>query len=394
MSNVLDDIELKSVCLLAEELNERIQKTKDYMDKDVKTSFKFQRAPSIKAEQNLIGRLEIGVTRSPRDEPHSDRSRSEYLRTLSIMSPLPSQPSKSTKSDRSKTMHFKLPYKCKSMFLAALSNKAIVKVIESVVIDEYSYVLNLSLVNNFESSKSSARLKASEDIGPFRLKKVQTSMCNNYILVHLVNKFLTSLNHFKLYNAELACVKSLDVNYKPVEIFMNKKGIYVLSVSDANKSHLNVYRYDYELHELECFTFVQYAKLSNVNQQEKLPPRRFNVDKNLKLVGVESEKFYFLDSDKNRVSILSKDGGVKWVKIGEEYENERKEILLIRVDGTERINVLNRKLYKVEAFNESGQIVTDSKLDTRIQSIDSFFVFEADKSYCVIDRKNCVVNFT
>jgi hypothetical protein len=392
MGDVIDDVELKSICLLADELNERIVKTNNYMDINIRADFKFKRSNS-KADHNLIGRLEIGILRS--SEQHDNHPKSEYLRTLSMMSPLPSQSNKSSKSPlnsgRSKTVHFKLPFNCKNMILAVLANKTVVKVSESALIDEYSYVLNLALVNSFESNKNSARVKASEEIGSFRLKKVQTSFANNFIVVNLVNKFLNTFNHLKLYDADLTCVKSLDVNYKPIEIFMNKKGIYVLAVSETNKNHLNIYRYDYEMKEQEVFYFIQYTKPSSINQEKF--PRHFFIEKNLKLVGVESDNFYFLDSEKNRVKILTKSGETKNVKIGEEYDNERKDILLVKVDTTERINVLNRKTYKIEAYSSAGAFLAESKVDTKIQSIDTFFVFDSDKSYCVVDRKNCVINF-
>jgi hypothetical protein len=391
MGDVIDDVELKSICLLADELNERIVKTKEYMVNNIRAHFKFQCSNS-KADQNLIGRLEIGLLKP---EHLNNDSKSEYLRTLSLMSPLPSRPAKSAKSSldsgRSKSIHFRLPYNCKNMILAVLANKTVVKVSESALIDEYSYVLNLALVNNSESNKNSARVKTSEEIGSFRLKKVQTSFSNNFVLVHLVNKFLNTFNHLKLYNADLACVKSIDVNYKPLEIFMNKKGIYVLAVSETNKNHLNIYRYDYEMSEQEVFYFIQYTKPSSINQEKF--PRHFFIEKNLKLVGVEADNFYFLDSDRNRVNILSKSGEMRTVKIGEEFDNERKEVLLVKMDASERINVLNRKTYKIEAFSANGQLLAETKVDMKIQTIDNFFVIDSDKSYCVVDRKNCVISF-
>lgn len=390
MSNVIDDDELKSVCLLADELNERIVKTKQFLDGKVKSDILFHRSSSrIQEAYQLLGRLNI----RPLKEQIAalERSKSDHFRSPSQISTFRKSSAVSSGRHSLKSIDFKVPFNCKNLLLSVLSNKTVVKVVESVIIDEYSYKLNISLIKN--SDMEPDRQRVSEEIGSFRLKRVKASMWNNHILVLLVNKFLNSYGFLKLYSPELKLVKSLEVNYTPVDAFANKQGIYVLAVSENNKNHLMVHHYDYALNQKDTLNFIMYTKQANINQDKY--PYHYFIDKSLKLIGIESGKFFFLDTEKSRVRAMNgSDGEFKTVKLGDDFESGyNKENLLIGVDPLERINVYNRRQSRIDSFNVDGELLSQKKIEPKlIHSVDSFFVFE-DLTYCIVDRKTNHIHF-
>ena len=144
---------------------------------------------------------------------------------------------------------------------------------------------------------------------------------------------------------------------------------------------------------------MQYSK-SSANSNIK-QTGSFFIEGNLKLVGVENEKLYFFDADRVRVKIIKViDGETKTVKLSDDLEtsnngknSDQKENLIVRVDKLERVHLLKRKLGKIVSFDESGKLIAEVKVDSKIQTIENFYPFETEKSYCMVDRKNCLVHF-
>jgi hypothetical protein len=413
MKKYIDESELKSIYHLSDDLNERILKTRLLLDKITKNNITLHKPSndSLKFEpESLIGRLELSVKQPSQSNIQTDRIRSVSTMNLA---------NRSNFLNRSKTISFKVPYNCKNLMLGVLSDKKIVKVSEMALINDYSYTLNINIMDSSSSNKNSHKL--TEEIGSYRLKKVQSNFHNNSILIFLMNKFVNSLNKLVLYNSQLEVVKSISVDYRPLEIFMNKNGIYVLtsqlrSSSSRSNSNIVLYKYDHDLKLLDTYNFAFVRKRDHstnnhncINGDGSISPSLnndsedcFYIDRNLNLIGIENEKLYFIDMEKLRLRIINElDGKMfKSFKIEEEELSDRKENLIVRVDSMQRVNVLNKKTLKMSVYSSmdaangsgAGLLVSQRVIDSKIQSLDYFYTF-SDSTYCFIDRKNNLIHF-
>jgi hypothetical protein len=372
-SEYLDERDAKNISAIADELNERIMSIKIYFESCIKSDLKFIKSKYQALDSSFIGRLEFKkpklfdnnlmskMTSNSSQQTHSlNNNRSYFVNNLDSH--------RIIELSKSKAINYKVPFNTKNVLINVLGNKTIIKATEIATIDDYSYTLSLHMLN----SDGHIINKHSEEIGSYRLKKLQTCATNNFIAVILVNKFLNHLNYLKLFDQELNPLHTIELHYMPIDLYMNSSGIYVRS----NNYNLNINKYDYNLNHLKSFG-------QGVNENES-----YFIDRNHKLISIENEKIYLIDYEKSKIRILSELSG-KYLKSFEVSEDRN---FLCKIDSTERFTILNRKQFKLNVFNWDNLLLYQKKLDYSIQSVDEFFVLR-DGSYCIIDRKNHLIHF-
>ena len=67
--------------------------------------------------------------------------------------------------------------------------------------------------------------------------------------------------------------------------------------------------------------------------------------------------------------------------------------ILVQIDSAnERINVLNTKYYLLSVYDWDGLFLYKKKIDTKIQSIDYFYLL-TDEKFSIVDKKNNLIHF-
>lgn len=357
LTDVLDDSEIRSIAGLAEELNNTVVRTKNYFENCIKCDLRLVKA-KFQIDPSAIGRLEFKKSKLFEQSPTLNSPKS------------PTRPKSDCVYDlnRFKTVNYKLPLNTKNALINVLENKSIIKASEVPIIDDFSYALNLKLIN----SDGVIIRKTSEQIGSYRLKKLQTSSFNNYIALILVSKF-DSCNFVKLYDSELNLAKEIELSYNPTDMHMNENGIYIRSSN--NSSIIN--KYDYGLVHLK--SFGQASKEADA----------FYIPKHLKLNNVIEDKLYFIDNEKSKIRIMNENSGkyVKTINLDDE-----KNSLLIQVDSNQRITIINKRQFRLSVLNWEGMLLHQKKIDPKIVSVDQFYLVK-DGVYAVVDRKNHLIHF-
>jgi len=375
-SEYLEERDAKNISAIADELNERIMSVKLYFESCVKSDLKFTKSKYHSLDTSFIGRLEFKKSKlfdtnfmskmTSNNQPTNNIFNNNTNNISTFVNNLESH--RIIELNKAKAINYKVPFNTKNVLINVLGNKTIVKATEIATIDDYSYTLNLQMLN----SEGHIINKHSEEIGSYRLKKLQTCGANNYIAVILVNKFLNHLNYLKLFDQELNPLHTIELHYMPVDLHMNSSGIYVRS----NNYNLNINKYDYNLNHLRSFG-------QGLNEDEP-----YFIDRNHKLISIENERVYMVDYEKSKIRIMNELSG-KYFKSFEVNEDRN---FLCKVDSSERFTILNRKLFRLNVFNWDNLLLFQKKLDYSIQSVDQFFVLK-DGSYCVIDRKNHLIHF-
>jgi hypothetical protein len=379
-ANENNDRELIEIANLADELNEKIISTRIFFENCIKSDLKLIKS-KYKIEPSLIGRLEFRKVKYAADYETLSRGLNSH-RSLESTTSTTNTPRNEIKTNnldlnRIKIINYsKVPFNTKNVLTCVLNNKLIVKVTEQSIIEDYSYKINLKLIN----SENNVIKKINEEMGSYRLKKIQASTFGNYIGIIFTNKFLDNYNCLKLYDGnQLKLIETIDLHYTPVDLFLNKSGIYVRS----NNYNLNMNKYDYNLKHIKSF-----GQSVNTNDSYYIP-------QSAKLSFIHEEKLYFIDYENAKIRILNEQSGKYMKPLMMTDDICVNKNILISVDSYQRITLVSRitssKLL-VKIYSWEHVLLNEKKIDLKCDSIDKFIALE-DGLYSVIDKKNQSIYF-
>lgn len=359
----IDEHELSKLAQMADELNDRVLQTKSFFENCIKSDLKFLKS-SLKPDTHLIGRLEFN---NKLQESNKPRPKSHELNKV-------------------KTVKYRIPSDCNSIQLSVLPNCLILKILEMAVIENFTYILNIQLIN----SDGFVIHKVTELIGSYHLKRFQTNNFNDCFTILLVNKFPDSSNLLKLYDSELKLVKTIGISDRPSQVLMSQKHVY--TVTTHGNTSQTISKYDYSLNLVKSFG------QSSAPQDSYFMPRGF------KILAFQNEKIFFIDTEKSRVRIMNELNGkiFRSFSIEANFGNEQerawssydRNYFMIKIDSVDCIHVLNKKLMRLLVFNADGLLLNQKKLDinTRVYSIDYFFALN-DSIYSFIDKNNNSIQY-
>jgi len=268
------------------------------------------------------------------------------------------------------TINYKIPLNVKNFFLIVLADKLILKVTETAQVDDgFNYAMKLE-IKNLDGVIVS---KSNENLNSNRIKRVQACNSNHYVAVLLKNRFLDNYT-LMLFNKELTLVKSVELHYKPEELFMNDTGVYVKPFI-LHPSFIHKYNYK-----------LDHIKSIGQCQDEN---RMFYFSKSFKLITFEKEKCFFIDSENFKLKIMNELNGRVLKSISLDETNN----ILVQIDAlNERINILNTKFYQLNVYDWDGVFLFKKKIDAKIESIDYFYLLN-DENFSVVDKKNNFIYF-
>ena len=264
-----------------------------------------------------------------------------------------------------------------------LSDRTVLKVSDLTENDnEFNHLINLQVING---ANGHVLARNTENIGMFRIKKTQTN--SNYIGVLLIHQFSGNNNCIQLYDTtSLKLVTSIELTYRPVDMYMSENAIYVMS----NKNNSFIHKYGFDLKQLKSF---------GQSSKEKEP---FYIPKYFKLESVVREesgeqKLYFVDYEHLKVRIMSESTGKYLKKIsmvtGGQFSGSGSKNILIQIDsGSQRIVMLNKKQFRITVLNWDGMLLSQREVDAGVQAIDKFFLVK-DNAFAVVDSLNQLVHF-
>lgn len=380
-ANENNDRELTEIANLADEINEKIISTRIFFENCIKSDLKLIKSKH-KIEPSLIGRLEFRKVKYAADYKTVTNSCLNSHRSIESNTSATNTPRNEIKVnnldlDRIKSISYgKVPFNTKNVQTCVLTNKLIVKVFEQSIIEDYSYKINLKLID----SDNVVSKKISEEMGSYRLKKIQSSTHNNFIGIIFTNKFLDNYNCLKLYDGnQLKLIETIDLHYTPVDIFMNKSGIYIRS----NNYNLNMNKYDYNLKHIKSF-----GQAVNTNDSHYIP-------QSAKLSFIHEEKLYFIDYENSKIRILNELSGKYMKPLMMTDDICINKNVLISVDSYKRITLIGRitssKLL-MKIYSWDHVMLNEKKIDLKCDSIDNFFALD-DGLYSVIDKKSQSIYF-
>ena len=275
--------------------------------------------------------------------------------------------------------------------LHVLSNKRVLKVTELAESgNDFNHLINVQVLN---ASNGHVMTRLTEQIGMHRVKKAHA--CQNYLAILLTNQFLGNYSCLQLYEttSELKLIGSLELEYRPVDVYLNERAIYVVS----NKSNSFIHKYNLELKHLKSF---------GQSSKEKEPfyiPKYFRLESVLheEATGHVEQRIYFVDYENLKIRIMNESSG-KYVKKVNINTHEQATLsgmgtfgknILIQIDAeSQRIFILNRKLFKVSILNWDGMLISRKDIDTNVQNVDKFFLIN-DNMFSVVDYENQLIHF-
>ncbi len=349
----IDDFQMQKITDKAAEMNEQIVKILVYFEKCIDLKLVNSQ---LTVDSSMIGQLvNLSELASPNLSP---------VKTVSF-----TNESEMTKSNiattKSKVIAYKLPVNTKNMDMLVLSNGCLLKVVEVPAKDEFNFEIKFQLIN----LRGDVVRKTCVSVNTYRMKRIRVNKQSTHVAILLVNNLL-SRYQVKLFNSDLNQLNSLDLHFLPNDMFMNESAIYVQS------SHTNsiIHKYNYSLDHVRSFG------------QTSEPGKPFFVGKHLRLIGIESEKLFFVDDSCLKVRILNEMNGKCVGEIGFSAKKSQ-----FSIDASERkVFVLNERKGVVEVFSWGGQLLYESRIDGRIQSMDGFFVLN-NEVIAVNDKRNRLV---
>lgn len=201
------------------------------------------------------------------------------------------------------------------------------------------------------------------------MKKVKTNPANSHIAILLVNNLL-SRYQLQLFNNNLKLIQKLDLHFIPHDIHLNEFGIYVQSANTNSMLH----KYTYDLDHIRSFG------------QTSDSSKPFHVPKNLRLIGIQNDRLFLLDDSHLKLKLVNELNGKCVASIAFDSKNSQ-----FWLDPNEsRVYVLNESKYLVDVFGWTGVWLYQRRIDSRIQSLDAFFVLNNDK-FAINDKRNRLI---
>jgi hypothetical protein len=349
--------EVSKLVKVATDFNQQIYQTLVYFENLVRNNLRFSKSNVRLDAGSLIGSLQFMKMSQP-----------EQLALKSIR--INETQSQTNLTHKFTSINYKIPLNVKNFFLIVLADKLILKATETAQVDDgFNYVMKLQ-IKDLEGGVIS---KSSENLNSNRIKRVQACNSNHFVAVLLKNRFLDNYT-LMLFNNELMHVKSIELHYKPEELFMNDTGVYVKPFI-LHPSFIHKYNYK-----------LDHIKSIGQCQDEN---RMFYFSKSFKLITFEKEKCFFIDFENFKLKIMNELNGRVLKSISLEETNN----VLVQIDAlNERINVLNTKFYQLNVYDWDGVFLFKKKIDSKIDSIDYFYLLN-DENFSIVDKKNNFIHF-
>jgi hypothetical protein len=355
-----NEIEISKLVIVVKELNQQIYQTLVYFENLVRDNLQFVKSVNSIDSGALIGCLDLKKTNDQENFALKTIKYNENKQSVNIV-PL---------SSRHSCINYKIPINVKNFFIIILSNKTILKATETAPVDDgFNYNMKIQIKN----LDGLVLCKLNENINSNRIKRIQVCNSNHYVTVLLKNRFLDNYT-LSLYNNELIHIRSIDLHYKPDELFMNDTGIYVKPFL-LHPSF--IHKYNYKLEHIKS--------IGQCIDDNKL----FYFSKSFKLIAFEKEKLFFIDLENFKIKIMNELNGRVCKSISLNETNN----ILVQIDSlNERVNVLNIKHYFLYVYDWDGLFLFKKKIDTKIESID-YFYFLNDEKFSIVDQKNSLIYF-
>ena len=371
----LDKKDLRNIALLAEDLNQKIEKT-NYVIKQMteKPFFKFIKPATAVDTDKIIGKLQFD----------------DDSQLFNKISPMKSDNDRKTALKNS-MISYRISNNAINVSVNVINDQMLLKITElTESSNEYNHLISLQTLS---STTGSVLYRHTESIGMQRIKKAFTNQ--KYLAILLVNQYLGSSNTLQLYEitTEINLIQSINLEYRPVDVYLNQHAVYVTS----NKNHGFIHKYNFELKHLKSF---------GQSSKEK---ESFYIPKYFKLECViqsdaDQQKIYFVDYENLKIRIMNESNG-KYVKKININVNEQSlggngsgagafgKNILIQIDAlSQRIFILNKKMFRMSTLNWDGMLISQKEIDANVQVIDKF-VLIGENFFSVVDYENQLVHF-
>ncbi len=257
--------------------------------------------------------------------------------------------------------------------------------------NDYNHFINIQMLN---AANGSVLSRHTEHIGMHRVKK--TFACKKYLAVLLVNQYLGTNNLLQLYQMmpenEIKLTQTIELEYRPVDVYMNEHAVYVIS----NKNQNFIHKYNFELKHLKSFG------QSSKEKDLFYIPKYFKLECVVQDQGVDHQKIYFVDYENLKIRIMNETSG-KYVKkininvsghsLGNGNGNGNGKNISIQIDAhSQRIFILNKKIFRMSVLNWDGMLISQKEIDANVQSIDKFYLI-GENFFSVVDYENQLVHF-
>jgi hypothetical protein len=171
-------------------------------------------------------------------------------------------------------------------------------------------------------------------------------------------------------------INQIDFSFVPSDIYLSDSGIYIKSL----QSNAIIHKYTYGLDHVRSF---------GQSLDEKKP---CYLPKTFKLLGIQNEKMYFIDCERQLQMKVYNETNGKFLKfIG--FEDNKKNSFILNVD------LWNNKIYfvytsklQIDVFDLNGLFLYHKKIDSKIQNIDMFYALD-ENSFAIVDKRNQLVYF-
>jgi len=351
-----DDTQIRHIGDKATEMNEKIIKILSYLEKymDLKLV-----GSKFVVDSSVIGKL---INLSEINSPHLTSS---VTKTVSFLNEPQMSSRSSSAITKFKVIAYKVPINTKNMDVIVLNNGCLLKAVETPAKDEFNFEIKFQLIN----LRGDIIRKKCMNLNTYRMKRVRVNKQGTHLAILLINNLL-SRYQVRLLNSDLIQLNSLDLHFMPDDIFINESAIYVQS----NHTSSIIHKYNYSLDHVRSF--------GQIKESEK----PFFIGKNLQLVGIESEKLFFIDDSCLKMRILNEMNGkcVSEIRFGGKNSQ-------FSIDASEqKIYVLNERKSVVQVLSWSGKLLHESEVDSRIQSMDGFFVLN-NEVIAINDKRNRLV---
>lgn len=262
-------------------------------------------------------------------------------------------------------LSYKIPPKSKNFHLGFQSAKMLIKVSEFEEVENFSFRLNIQLVDKNGLGVNSRSLQ----LDSMRLLRVESNLSNEFFVILVRNHFSNPSKSILLIDSDLNLTSRIDFTSQTIiGLYMTDRWIYIVNKNGSTN------KYSYENGELKFIKHFQ-AKSSTV--------------------GFHDANFYCIDWEKGKIKIFREENGEMSNSFVLACLNGDKDAnsWLIKVDSLGRLNILNRNSFELSVYNINGDIAFEKKFDSaRLKLVDMFFPFN-DSTFSLVDQKNKSIHF-